>query len=331
VLIVRFERAIHTTPLQMLVSVATPYFAYLLAESLHGSGVLATVACGLYIGRARSEIFTTEARLDARAIWNTIDFALNGFVFVVIGLQLPDILDGLRPFHWPRLIVGGAFISALVILLRLIWMVPATRLSYFMRRRFLKQDIDRLGKGEVIVMVWSGMRGVLTLAAALSLPTVTDSGEPFPHRPAIIFLAFAVILVTLVGQGLTMPALIRHYRLSDCDSLEEEERRARRRLLEAALDALETLRAPDDVDDVPADLLERYYRQRLVGLSTDDTDERAIRQESVYQELAWKTRQVQRHELERLRQQGEIREATLLDLERELDLADLRWEKVATS
>jgi len=328
VLIVRFERRIRTTPVQMLVSVATPYFAYLLAESIHASGVLATVACGLYLGRTRSEIFSTEARLDARAIWNTIDFALNGFVFIVIGLQLPGILNGLRPFHWPRLVVGAAFISALVILLRLIWMIPATRFSYFVRRRLLKQNVQRPNRGEIAVMVWSGMRGVLTLAAALSLPVVTQSGEPFPHRAAIIFLAFSVIVVTLVGQGLSLPTLIRRYVDSDCASLEEEERLARRQLLEAALDALRAFRSPD-VDDAPADLLERYYRQRLVSLSTDDTDERSIRQDRVYQDLAWKTRQVQRHELGRLRERGEIREATLLELERELDLADLRWQKVS--
>ena len=176
-----FERPLRASVLQMLVSVATPFFAYLLGESIHASGVLATVACGLYIGRRRSESLTIEARLDARAVWNTIDFALNGFVFVLIGLQLPAVLDGIRPLHWPLMLTGAIVISAIVIALRFIWVIPGARFAAFLRQRVLKQAAPRSSNRELIVIVWSGMRGVLTLAAALSLPLVKDDGSPFPN------------------------------------------------------------------------------------------------------------------------------------------------------
>ena len=323
-----FDRSIRDTALQLMVSVATPYFAYLLGESLRSSGVLATVACGLYLGRTRSESFTTEARLDSRALWNTIDFVLNSLVFIVVGLQLPAVLDGMHPLHWPVLIGGAAFVCAVVIGLRMFWIFPGVRLSFFLRRHLLRQDVQQPSPREIAALGWSGLRGVLTLAAALSLPVVTDSGTPFPHRQAIIFLAFSVILVTLVGQGLTLPLLLQRLGLCESGDASDEERAAYGVLMEAALRAMKAMPpANDEIESQAADMLKRYYRRRLRSVSDSDSDKDALDLDRKYQELYYKIRQVERQELTRLRQEGRFRESVLRDLEKDLDLADLRWRQ----
>ena len=177
----------------------------------------------------------------------------------------------------------------------------------------------------LLAMAWSGLRGVLTLAAALSLPETTDTGAPFPHRAAIIFLAYSVILVTLVGQGLSLPWLLR--RLGICEDTDEaEERAARRMLLEAALSALKALPAPDDETEAKAaDLLKRYYRQRLQGLAIGDANGNTANLDRIYHDLDARLRAVERRQIAMLREQGRFRESILQELEKELDLADLRW------
>ncbi len=332
----RFERFLfrhfqHTSEVPILVSIATPYFAYLLGESIHASGVLATVVCGLFLGRITSETFSTRARLDSRVIWNTIDFVLNGLVFIVIGLQLPTVLNGMRSRHgdlnWPHMIAGAAFVSGVVIAVRMLLVFPGGRLAWFIRRRLLRQQIPRPRNGELAVVGWSGMRGVLTLAAALSLPEFVSSGDLFPQRGRIIFYAFAVILVTLVGQGLSLPALIRKLGVVESPDALDQERQARAVLVKAALKALrDTPPADDDGDSGPTELLTRYYRRRLESLKPRD-GEPALLQERRYQDLAARLRRVEREQILRLRQEGTFRESTLRDLERELDLLDLRWER----
>jgi CPA1 family monovalent cation:H+ antiporter len=290
--------------------------------------VLATVACGLYLGRTRSESFTTEARMDSRALWNTIDFVLNSLVFIVVGLQLPAVLDGMRPLRWPVLIGGAGFVCAVVIGLRMFWIFPGARFSYFLRRRLLHQNVRQPATREVVALGWSGLRGVLTLAAALSLPVVTDSGAPFPHRPAIIFLAFSVILVTLVGQGLTLPLMLKRLGLCESGDARDEERAAYAVLMEAALKAMKEMPpASDEIESQAADMLLRYYRRRLRSMSDSDVDKDALDLDRKYQELYYKVRQAERQEITRLRQQGRFRESVLRDLEKDLDLADLRWRQ----
>ena len=322
-----FDRSISDTALQLMVSIATPYFAYLLSESLRASGVLATMVCGLYLGYRRSESFTTEARLDSNAVWNTIDFALNSLIFIVIGLQLPAVLDGMRPLHWPVLIGGAAFVCVLVIGLRMLWIFPGARFAYFVLR-ILHHDFRKLGSRELLVMAWSGLRGVLTLAAALSLPEFTDSGAPFPHRAAIIFLAYSVILVTLVGQGLTLPPLLRRLGICDTGDGGEEERAAYKLLLEAALRELKVMPAGEDETEAQAiDMLKRYYRLRLRGLGGAESDKGGVELDRRYQQLYAHLRTVERRQLALLRQEGRFRESILRDLEKNLDLSDLRFRR----
>jgi monovalent cation/hydrogen antiporter len=340
-LVSRFDRMLFrkfpaAAELQILVSLATPYFAYLLSEGMHASGVLATVACGLYLGSGASENLSSRARLDTRAVWNTIDFALNGLIFIVIGLQLPAILDGIRPnnghgpLNWPRLIIGAALVSGIVIALRFLWMFPGAHIAHFLRQRLQKQEGPPPNPRALIVLAWSGMRGVLTLAAALSLPVFTNRGERFPHREAIIFLAFAVILVTLVGQGLTLPGLIRGLNVCESEHVLDEERQARKALMKCALQTLRSVDSgQDEIEARAVDQLTRYYDQRLQGLSRSAQEQDGAQIDRKSREVAGRVRAAQREELAKLRRESRFREATLRNIERELDLIDLRYDSPA--
>src|SRR6266403_347203 len=230
-----FERRIDDGPIEIVVSILTPYAAYLAAESLRASGVLAVVACGLYLSRQSSEFFSASVRMQALAVWDSLTFAVNGLVFVLIGLQLPHVLAGIRGYSFPHLLLYGALFSAIVIVLRLLWMFPAGNLAYWIRNHILHQDLPRPPARQIFIIGWTGMRGVVALAAALALPESLPDGTPFPQRDLIIFLTFSVILVTLVLQGLTLPPLIRALGLAGATGHKSEEEAARSVMVEAAL------------------------------------------------------------------------------------------------
>ncbi len=330
-LITLFQGPVQSSALQTLVSLAAPYFSYLLGESIHASGVLATVTCGLFVGRRSSLALTSEARLGSHAVWDTVDFGLNGIVFILIGLQLPTVLDGMRPLHWPSLIAGAGFISVLVLVLRLAWIYPAGFILRAVRLRWLGREQQPLDPRRTFIIGWAGMRGVLTLAAALSLPEATETGAPFPHRAGILFLAFAAILVSLTGQGLTLPWIIRKLGVSASPHLREEERWARRQLVTAALKALAEERAGTEArEEAGAELMERFYRQRLDSLGDDLADGKAPqpakkRQQAAFFAVANRLREAERRELARLEREGRIGGESHRKLERELDLLDLRF------
>lgn len=150
--------------------------------------------------------------MQAWAVWDAFTFILNGLVFVMIGLQLPFVLAGIREYSLRQLILYGALFSIVVILLRIIWMFPGARIAHMIRRKLLHQDVAAPSARQVFLIGWTGMRGVVALAAAISLPEKLANGADFPQRNLIIFLAFSVILVTLVLRGLTLPPLIRAFR-----------------------------------------------------------------------------------------------------------------------
>ena len=332
------QRPLQGSALQIMISLATPYCAYLLGEGIHASGVLATVACGLYLGRHASTTFTSEARLESKAVWGTVDFILNGLVFILIGLQLPTVLPGMRPLNWPRMLAAAAFLSLLLIALRMIWIFPGARLANLIRRRILGQRLGPPSRNQLIVLGWSGLRGVLTLAAALSLPETTASGAPFPHRDMILFLAFSVIVVTLVGQGLSLPWLTRKLGVCAPTGPSDEEHDTRRALLSVAIEELTRMRedeeaAPSASRERSLKLLDQTYAQRLGALQRAEERDRDPGEDTapdarIYSTLAGRLRQAEREELLRLQSVGKVGDATLRKLERELDLLDLRWPSV---
>ena len=327
------QRPMQGSALQTMVSLATPYCAYLLGEGIHASGVLATVACGLYLGRQASTTYTSEARVESHAVWNTIDFILNGLVFILIGLQLPAVLPSMRPLNWPRMLAAATFLSLLLIALRMIWIFPGAKIANLIRRRVLGQKILPPPRNQLVILGWSGLRGVLTLAAALSLPETIENGAPFPHRDMILFLAFSVIVVTLVGQGLTLPYLTRKLRVCAPAETGREENLARRALLSAAMEELSRLASdasdsgssPDRERSIK--MLRNAYKQRLEALQREEDREAEddAPNTRAFATLAGQLRRAEHQELIRLQAEGQVSDNTLRKLERELDLLDLRF------
>src|SRR5882724_7299604 len=203
------ERRVEDGPIEITISILVPYAVYLAAEAIHASGVLAVVACGLYLSQKSSEFFSARVRIQAWAVWDALTFILNGLVFMVIGLQLPHVLANLGGYKLRNLVLYGIAFTALLIVLRLIWMYPGGYIAHYIRKHLLRQKVSRPSARQIFVVGWTGMRGVIALAAAISLPEALADGQPFPQRDMIIFLTFSVILVTLVLQGLTLPPLIR--------------------------------------------------------------------------------------------------------------------------
>src|ERR1700761_3690017 len=326
-LIHRLQLRIADPPIEITLSLMAPYVSYLLAESIHVSGPLATVVCGLYLGHKSSEVFSTQARLENAAVWNTLDFLLNGIVFILIGLQLPFILKGIRGISHRDLLFDAGILSAVVIALRILWMYPGSRLAYFIRTRLLNQNYVPPNARGVFVLGWTGMRGVLALAAAISLPRALDDGSPFPQRDVIIFLTFCVILVTLVVQGLTLPTLIRKLGLSEADPLETVEREARKRMLRGALDYLESLDSTARPDEaVWLDVLHHYKeRYAMVEGHPKDAEDPTPGQWTEMYDLNSRVRAAERATLVKMRYEDRISDHVLRKLERELDLLDTRF------
>ena len=324
------ERFIDDGPIEIVVSLIVPYMAYLAGEGIHASGVLAVVACGLYMSRQSATFFSAEVRIQVLGVWGALTFILNGVVFVLIGLQLPYVLSGIRGIGTVTLLKYGAIFSLILIALRLLWIFPASRVAYLIRTRLLGHKEERPNVRSVFVIGWTGMRGVIALAAAISLPETLASGQPFAARNLIVFLTFSVILVTLVLQGLTLPPLIRALGLSTNEGMETEERSARRIILEEALAYLSAERATDGdrFEHIYDDLVHRY-RHRLAAVGgTDDASDEHDHSPATYsrlREIARGAVQAERTAMIRLRDEGRISDDSLRLIERELDLQESRY------
>jgi Na+/H+ antiporter len=183
-----FEFRIDDAPIEIAFSIFVPYAAYLAAEAIDASGVLGVVAAGLYLGRKRSQFFSPSVRLQTNAVWNALTFILNGLVFVLIGLQLPYVLGEIEGLKFTELLLYAALFCAFLILLRIVWTFPGAYFAYLVRTRVLHRDEKWPGARQVFVVGWTGMRGVIALAAAISLPVTVAGGGPFPRRNLIIFL-----------------------------------------------------------------------------------------------------------------------------------------------
>jgi monovalent cation/hydrogen antiporter len=207
------QQRITDAPLEITLTLIAPYMAYLGAEAAHTSGVLATVACGLILGEKQSRSLSARARLEAVAVWSTVDFVLNGVVFALIGLQLPYVLEGNQNVRRAELLLDASILVVLLIALRLLWVFAVSWIAFALRR-LTGRDTELPRSSETFILGWTGMRGVIALAAAMSLPQVVSSGDAFPQRDVLIFLTFCVILVTLVAQGLSLPFLISRFGLA---------------------------------------------------------------------------------------------------------------------
>ena len=319
------ERRINDGPVEIALSILTPYAVYFGAQEVHASGVLAVVACGLFLSRRSARFFSPSVRIQAYAVWESLDFVLNGLVFVLIGLQLPAIRSAIHGYSLSTLLLEGAVFSVLLILLRLVWAFPGAGIAWLVRTRLLHHDEPRPPLREIFVVGWTGMRGVVSLAAALALPALLADGSPFPQRNLIVFLAFYAICVTLVLQGVTLPPLIRALGLAEAAGQKREEQEARRIVLEAAVSHLQNAQQRDTKESAPHyEELIRHYHQRLASLQPGNGRREDITDRERFLRLFLEALRVERETAVRLRDESRINDEVLRRVERELDLTESR-------
>jgi CPA1 family monovalent cation:H+ antiporter len=318
----QFHKRVDDAPIEITVSLLTPFVAYLAAEHTGVSGVLAVVTAGLYLGWRMPELLSYQTRLRGGPVWEMVEFLLTGFAFILLGLQLPEVLGGLSGYSVGELVWYAVLISLAVILVRILWVFPA---AYLPRLIFKKlRQRDPYPKWQYVTIIgWTGMRGVISLAAALALK------DSFPGRDLILFITFIVILVTLVGQGLSLPLLIRWLGVRDDGSVEKEERAAR---LKANHAALERLKAIAENDPARADALERLrieyedHIRQVEGAEAKNAGTPMRRFSSEYERLSHEALQQERRTIIQLRNESVISDEVLRRIQQDIDLAEARLQ-----
>src|SRR5436309_655304 len=313
--------------IEVLTTLAVPYVTYIIAESLdvagvHASGVLAVVAAGIVRGRYSPEIVSAEMRIIARSVWNLLVFLLNTLIFILIGVQLSGIIGRLTDYSLGELFFYGTFVSAVAIFVRFAWVYPATYLPLVVRA-MLGEQVAPPREGEVFIMGWCGMRGIVSLAAALALPQTLEDASAFPERDLIIFLTFVVIAVTLVLQGLTLKPLIRMLKVGRDWSLQEEQQRAQMALGKAAIAAIDAVAAKDGISNELAERIRAEFAEKitlsvpggLVLRHSGADDARRLRDAAV---------KAERQELIRLWRENQISDEVLHHIEEDLDYQESR-------
>jgi monovalent cation/hydrogen antiporter len=323
------RRRLEDPTTEITISLFTGYAAYLPASELGLSGVLAAVTAGIYLGWRASELISPTTRLQAFGTWEVLSFLVNAVLFMLIGLQLPLVVDGLSGLPWQEPVGYAALVAAAVIATRFLWVFTVPYVIRALDRR-PQQRLRRTTAQSRVVVAWSGMRGAVSLAAALALPLETYAGAPLPDRDLVLFITFAVILVTVVGQGLTLPGLVRWLRVGDDgDDEGAEELRARLTTAKAAIDSLDQLESEEWTRD---DTIERVralyeFRKRRFAAQAGKIEDDGIEDRSLtYQRMMHVIFSAQRQALIGLRNQGDISSEVMRRIERELDLEESRLE-----
>ncbi len=306
----------------------TPYISYLIAEHFHVSGVLAVVSTGLYITYRQAEMFTSATRMQAIASWQIVEFVLNGVVFILIGLQLRHILDSINNHSFSELLIYSGIISLGVIVVRFIWVYPAAYLPRIMSKKLREREKGFSSKN-VLIVSWTGMRGVVSMAAALALP-LTLNNQPFPNRDLIIFLTFAVIIATLVLQGLSLPSLIKALRIPKY-SIVEEEFNIRYKMANHTIVYIEENLSLGEISDEILSQIKTKYEIKinkmgstsLVGTQSSK-DSRAELVFNQFNTLQAQLIDAERDYVKQLRKAGKTNDEVLRKIEHELDLEEAR-------
>jgi monovalent cation/hydrogen antiporter len=320
-----FEKWVDDGPIEIVISILVPYVAYLMGDRAHVSGVIAVIACSMYMSRKSPEYMSPQVRLQATAVWDALTFVLNGIVFVLIGLQLPYVMGQIGGMSRVVLLEYGVGFSAVMIVVRMAWVYGETYAVYAVRRWARKAGVEKPEPRRLFVIGWGGMRGVLSLAAAVSLPYALPDGRMFPQRSMIIFLAFCLIVATLVVQGLTLPWLIRRLGLSESGGMNGEEQEARRVLLREALVHLDRKRSKNRGQSAMFGELIASYQQRLDAMPVEREERvRGLVDQARRSDVILAVLQAQREALIRLRDEGQIDDEVLRTLQRELDLEESR-------
>ena len=326
-LMLRVRRWVADAQIEIVLSLLTPYLAYWPPQHLGGSGVLATVVAGLYVSWNGFGIISAATRLQGIFFWDVLVYLIEGIVFLMTGLQARRLIIGLGTYSLPVLAGSAAVVTAVVILTRFVWMFPATYLPRWLFPRIARQDPSPPWQWP-FVLAFTGVRGIVSLAAALAIPLTLDDGQPFPHRDLILFLTFSVILVTLVGQGLSLPAVIRMLGLAKAGERElqidrTEQLQARRQAINSAIERLERLAAERAL---PEDLVERVrvrHRERLKHFEGSPEPERGDPDlTGPSDEIELLLLAAERERINELYRQGTLKDEARRRLEHELDLRE---------
>ncbi|HEV7810402.1 MAG TPA: Na+/H+ antiporter [Candidatus Limnocylindrales bacterium] len=314
-------RRLDDPPVEVAISLVLPFVAYLPAERLGLSGVLAAVTAGLVIGSSLGTILTPSSRILWLTTWKMIGFVLNGFLFVLIGLELPTIVSGLGSYSVGQLVAICLVVGAVVVVSRIMWVFAASLLPNSPRRTLARRD-PAVARRLTLVVGWAGLRGAVSLAAALALPAA------FPERNLVLLVTFAVILITLVGQGLTLPFLVARAGWDGVEADGDEESLARGAAYDAGLAEVEAARSRWPTHGPLLDRLESGLRDRTRHLATDDEDESAERRQERVEHEAIQRDVIgaQRRAVLELRNRRVINDETLRAIERELDFEEIRME-----
>jgi CPA1 family monovalent cation:H+ antiporter len=312
----------------VVISLFSGYAAFIPANAVGASGVLAAVTTGLYMGIRGPSIIPARIRLQGNFVWEMLDFVLNASLFVLVGLQLRGVVDRLGTVPAGRLVVYAVAVSAAAILIRLVWFFTVPYLIRLLDRR-PSQVERRVGPRGRLVLAWAGTRGAVSLAAALALPLTTDAGGPFPARDLIIFLTYAVIFATLVIQGLSLPWLIRVLGVTRAGDEDNEEIHARLVAAKAALDELDDLESEEWTRNETIERLRAayQYRKRRFAAQAGKIEDDGYEDRSLaYQQVVQLVLAAQREALVRSRNSGEISNETMNHVIRDLDLEESRLE-----
>ena len=330
-LMLRLRRWVAEPQIEILLSILTPYAAYWPPENLGGSGVLATVVTGLYVSWNGSSMISAATRLQGIFFWDVLVYLIEGLVFLLTGLQARALIAGLGNFSLSALVSSAAVVSIVVIVARFVWIFPATYLPRWLSPALARRDPSPPWQWPFI-LGFTGVRGIVSLAAALAIPFTMSDGRPFPERDLILFLTFAVILVTLVGQGLMLPAMIRVLGLANAGDRESqtdraEELQARRDAIDAALERLEELVVEPGLDAEVVPRLREELRNRVRHF------EQAPEHDEDHQDLSACPDEIhlllitaERERINELYRGGKLKDEARRRLERELDLREANLE-----
>jgi CPA1 family monovalent cation:H+ antiporter len=329
----RLRRWAADPPIEITLSVLTPFLAYWPPEYLGGSGVLATVTVGLYVSWNGPRLISPATRLQGVFFWDFLTYTIEGIVFLITGLQARTLMAGIRGYSLRELVISAAVVSAVVIAARFAWMFPATYIPRWLSASLRRRDPSPPWQWP-FALAFTGVRGIVSLAAALALPLATDDGAPFPHRDLILFLTFCVIMVTLVGQGLAMPAAMRALGLARAGYRErhadrEAEFVARRQAAEAAVARLGRLVSERKLTEELVAPLRSSYRDRLRHLEQRSDGNLGHRKlTETHEEIELLLLAAERERVNELSRAGQLKDEARRRIERELDLRDAQLQNL---
>jgi CPA1 family monovalent cation:H+ antiporter len=320
------RKRIENPPVEVTIALMTGYLAFIPANAASASGVLAVVTAGVYLGWRTPELTSVQTRLQGVAVWEIVVFVLNALLFALVGLQLSRILDTLTERSAGELMRYGVLVTGTVIVTRILWVPVFTHLP-----RWLWNSARAPAKplSHSFLISWSGMRGAVSLAAALAIPLSTDAGGSFPDRDLIIFLTFCVILGTLVLQGLSLPLVIRMLRIEPDHTEDDENAKARIRAAEAAIARLEELEEEDWVREDTAERMRGLYgfrRDRFASRFDGESDGAIEERSQNYQRLRRELLDAERDAVTQLGREGVISGDVVNRVRRDLDLEDARLD-----